>query len=482
LVSEPPGNRAAVAVTRDRTVFFDTPRLDASLVTANGASRRIDGINRIRETNQIVLYTPIFGANTGNRFKSVDLVCTSSDLPIRVNTPIKLTVTEIRPDATDTPIPGDGVIISGGGEAAAFLAENIKLGDTITVRFDVKSPNDLDWTNVAQAVGGGPWLLRQGKPWIDTVAEGFSVSGFEKARHPRTAIGLTRDNKLLLVTVDGRQTISAGISLPDLAALMKRLGAVTAINLDGGGSTSLSVRGILVNAPSGGIEREIASALLVFVPEQAEEEQPLPTITGLPPEIVSGQGMMLQLAWPDRSTSLSVEELEVSATHIKPGVARDSTAPNRPGESLETRLSQEPEALRNVVWGTTGGVGFVNQSGYFTPVKARKGTVNAIYGSRIVSADVKVTPGPPAKLSAELQPDKTDPLRAMIVVTALDMNGNPVSAKEILLNVTGGKPDLERGTTDDKGSFSTGITWDQSALNRAAVATLGDLKAEAGQK
>ncbi len=181
LVSEPPGNRVAVAIRKDRTAFFDTPGLNARIETAGGACRAVAGINRSRETNQIVVYTPAFGASTGNQYRSVDLVCASPDLPVRVNVPIRLTVSEVRQGATDTPIPNDGVVVSGGGEAAAFLEANVKVGDTITLRFDIKSPNGFDWTDVAQAVGGGPWLLREGKPWIDTVAEGFSVSGFEKA-------------------------------------------------------------------------------------------------------------------------------------------------------------------------------------------------------------------------------------------------------------------------------------------------------------
>jgi len=445
LVSEPPGNRAAVAITKDRTAFCDTPALNATLATASGASRAIDGIDRSRETNQIVVYTGAFGASTRNQHKSVDLVCTSSDLPVRVNAPIKLTVAEVRQDAIDTPISKGCVVVSGGGEAAAFLTANVKAGDTITARFDIKSPNGLDWTGVAQAVSGGPWLLRDGKEWIDGVAEGFSVSGFERAKHPRTALGLTADKKLLLVTVDGRQSISRGISLPDFANLMIRLGAVTAINLDGGGSTTLSVKGILVNAPSGGIEREVANGLLVFA-SQAVEELPALAIAGLPSEVVSGQGMMLQITTGDQAKPLTEDQ------------------------------------LKNVVWGTTGGVGFVNQSGYFTPVKARKGTVNAICGSQAASVDVTVLPGPPAKLTAELTADKENPLRSTLKVTALDMNGNPVPAKEVLLNTTGGKSDLETGATDDKGEFATGITWDQSATDRLAAAVVGELSAESRPK
>ncbi|MCX8053982.1 MAG: phosphodiester glycosidase family protein [Armatimonadetes bacterium] len=446
LISEPPGNRAALAITKDRKVFFDTPSLVAILTTADGASRAINGINRTRETNQIVVYTSLFGASTTNRFKSVDLICASSDLSIRVNTPIRLTVNEVRQDAIDTPIPAGGVVVSGGGEAASFLAANVKPGDTITVRFDIKSPNDLDWTNVTQAVGGGPWLLRDGNPWIDTVAEGFSVNAFEKAKHPRTAVGLTADNKLLLVTVDGRQTISAGVTLPELAMIMKRLGAMTAINLDGGGSTTLSVKGIVVNAPSEGVEREVASAILVFAPQQPCDEAAPLAITGVPAEVVSGFGMMLQLTCGDAATLLAEDK------------------------------------LKSIVWGTTRGVGFVNQRGYFTPVKARKGTVNAIYCSQAVSAEVSVLPGSPTKLLAKLEPDKTNPLRSTFKVTALDLNGNPVPAKEVLLNITGGRSDLEGGVTDAKGTFTTGITWEPGATNRLATAVVGEVSAEVRPK
>ena len=100
----------------------------------------------------------------------------------------------------------------------------------------------FDWSQVDQAVGAGPWLVKSGAEAIDTEDEGMDVAYFSK-RHPRTAVGVTADNKLLIVTVDGRQPISQGVTLVELAALMKQLGAVNAINLDGGGSTTLSVKG-----------------------------------------------------------------------------------------------------------------------------------------------------------------------------------------------------------------------------------------------
>ncbi len=441
IVSEPPGNRAAVAINADRSVFFDIPGWSASLTAANGQSCRIDGINRIRDTGQIVIYTDKFGASTRNKFKATEIVCTTDDLPIKAGKTIKLTVNEVRNDAVDTPIPPGGVVISGGGVGAAFLKDNITVGDVITACVNIKSATDRDWANVQQSVAGGPWLVRDGKEWIDYPAEGWERS-FAVTRHPRTAVGLTADNKLLLVTVDGRQMISGGISLSDLATLMIRLGAITAINLDGGGSTTLSVRGTVTNSPSEGIERPVANGLIVCAPQAVCEAVPKLAITGIAGDVPSGPGMLLGLVCGDEARPLTADE------------------------------------LKDVVWGTTRGVGFVNQSGYFTPIKARRGKVTALVGSQLVSLDVNVVPGAPTKLTAALTPDNTDPLRAILTVKAADVNGNRVVTGDVSVTVTGGKPDLDLGPIAANGEFTVGITWDPSVPNRGVRAAIGEVCTE----
>ena len=88
-----------------------------------------------------------------------------------------------------------------------------------------------------QAVGGGPVLIQDSKIQINSKAEGFG--GSHLLRHPRTAIGYREDGKLILLVVDGRQEASAGVTLPELAEIMQSLGAVEALNLDGGGSGPL---------------------------------------------------------------------------------------------------------------------------------------------------------------------------------------------------------------------------------------------------
>ena len=116
--------------------------------------------------------------------------------------------------------------------------------------------------NVLDAVGAGPGLISADSIRITSDEEGFFGTSIPNV-HPRTAAGYTADGDLLLLVVDGRQGESRGVDLTELATLMLELGAVEALNLDGGGSSALSVRGRLVNRPTGGtVQREVMSALV----------------------------------------------------------------------------------------------------------------------------------------------------------------------------------------------------------------------------
>lgn len=84
-------------------------------------------------------------------------------------------------------------------------------------------------------------------------------------RNPRTVAGTTREGKVVLATIDGRMTTSVGTTMDETAAVANALGMTDAVNLDGGGSTTMSVEGTLVNHPSGPTERSVGDAL-VFVP------------------------------------------------------------------------------------------------------------------------------------------------------------------------------------------------------------------------
>jgi exopolysaccharide biosynthesis protein len=111
------------------------------------------------------------------------------------------------------------------------------------------------------AVAGWPMLVEDCAP-IESLP---GSAHFSLAPHPRTAVGLSKDRRrLLLVVADGRREGVPGLTLPELAALLVEVGACTALNLDGGGSSALWLRDRIVNRPSDGVERKVANHLGVI--------------------------------------------------------------------------------------------------------------------------------------------------------------------------------------------------------------------------
>lgn len=118
------------------------------------------------------------------------------------------------------------------------------------------------------AVGGGPTLLRDGRMSLAWWPR--SIGG----RAPRTAAGLTWDGKVLLVTIDGRAKGSVGATIREEARYMAALGAREAMNLDGGGSSTMVVGGKVMNRPSDGFERSVSNGLLVFTKRAVAMNKP----------------------------------------------------------------------------------------------------------------------------------------------------------------------------------------------------------------
>ena len=118
---------------------------------------------------------------------------------------------------------------------------------------------------VDDAIHAGPVLMHDGKIRVTTNEEVFFGSTIPDI-HPRTAAGYRNSGELVLLVVDGRQVDSRGVDLQELAILMRDLGCVEAINLDGGGSSGMVVDGKLLNRPAGTTsQREVMSAIAVSV-------------------------------------------------------------------------------------------------------------------------------------------------------------------------------------------------------------------------
>ena len=167
------------------------------------------------------------------------------------------------PDTT-----GTRALLVGSG-AAAIPVATLRAGDIVTVVATMTpggTPHAL--------VGGWPRIVRNG---VSVAAASDSVEGtgpkFSAARHPRSAVGISRGgDTLLFVVVDGRQGSSVGMTLTELAHAMLGLGAWNALNLDGGGSTTLVVDDGVVNSPSDPTgERAVGDVLLLRRAEAARD-------------------------------------------------------------------------------------------------------------------------------------------------------------------------------------------------------------------
>ncbi len=117
---------------------------------------------------------------------------------------------------------------------------------------------------VHTAVGGGPVLLQKGEVSISNNEELRFAGKAINDLHPRTAMGYTADNKLIVFVCEGRAENAAGLSLIQLANVLQEIGCVEALNLDGGGSSCMLINGMETNIPSSkGEQRQIPSVFLI---------------------------------------------------------------------------------------------------------------------------------------------------------------------------------------------------------------------------
>ncbi len=149
-------------------------------------------------------------------------------------------------------IPRDGYVIVG----PASLLSEFGIGEKVSL--DIST--NPEWEGVKHIISGGPYLVKENEVFVDMTAEKLGSIG---GKNPRSAIGYTAENNLILVAVDGREGCSVGMTLMQLARFMKSIGCVQAMNLDGGGSTVMYVNGNVVNSPqqNGGIP--ISNALVL---------------------------------------------------------------------------------------------------------------------------------------------------------------------------------------------------------------------------
>ncbi|GGY97450.1 phosphodiester glycosidase family protein [Streptomyces poonensis] len=176
-------------------------------------------------------------------------------------------------------VPADGTVLQGIGSAADWLTAHARTGQRIGVSDVIRDTKGrqvrLDGDD--SIVSAAPTLVRDGRISIDAATEGVLAPSdlsygyaWANARQPRTMAGVDAKGRLILATVDGRLSGgSEGFTLQEAAAFMRSLGAVNALNLDGGGSTAMAVNGVLVNRPSDAAGERAVGDTIQVLPRRA---------------------------------------------------------------------------------------------------------------------------------------------------------------------------------------------------------------------
>ncbi|HYE82620.1 MAG TPA: phosphodiester glycosidase family protein [Clostridia bacterium] len=421
-----------LGITDNGECFIDTLNMEGAVLYKD-VQVPVSGVNRLRWVDQAMLYTPSFGKTTLNTTSGTDFVVKGVELPLKANKVYSGVIEKIIHNTKNTEIPVDGVVISIHGKVLKQFV-GATAGDEISFSINLNKQN-LDF-----AVAGAPRLLEDGKPSAELDSRTDS-----RQRHPRTAVGI-KDNKLYMVTVDGRQPgYSDGMNLYEMTEFLLTQGVKDAINLDGGGSTTMTVRkqgdavAKLVNNPSDGRERYVGNSL------QLVSEAPLSE-----PAV-----------------------LKFTDTSVK--VFRNSTF--KPTFQVMDKYYNvlTPDAAK-VKYGADGKTAKIAKDGTYTSgSKAGKSYVDVFYGEAKNRMPVEIVDKVNTLIVTNdfvhLDPGE----QVQLQVKAFDENGAQIimSPSAVKWTVTGGI-----GTVDAKGVFTAGKKNGTGKISAAA----GTAKAEVGAK
>lgn len=264
------GVRSQVGFLADRKPVLGKFVFDGRVIWKNGSAHHISAVNVVRAWTDLVLFNRYIGPETPPDTLGRDVV----ELVLRTvrragDTSVAVVMAGGR---GRSPIPSDGFVLASLRNPMRFDSAGVAPGDTVRVLIGFPpSPPGL-----RALVGGLPQLIRAGTLLLDT-PEGLEGAGreFATTRHPRTGIGFSSDSMIVkFVVVDGRQSQSVGMTLREFSELMLSLGLHHALNLDGGGSTTMVVGDRVVNSPSDASgERPVANAVLLLERPTAEREK-----------------------------------------------------------------------------------------------------------------------------------------------------------------------------------------------------------------
>ncbi|MFC2089093.1 phosphodiester glycosidase family protein, partial [Calditrichota bacterium] len=437
-----PYPRSVFATSNLKKPFIDILSFNGSIISKNSSVNPVNGVNETRNTDFLVLFNKYFGTTTQTNQWGTEIIAQYLSANQAVNDTIYLIVTAkdsiMATGHGNNNIPGNGVVFSGHGTSATFLNDNVFVGDTIAYVLNMPPVEE----KIKELIGGMPRLIRDSVATVEWQEEGTSYS-FAHDRHPRTAVGFSNDStKIYFITVDGRQPdFSVGMTLFELADYMLEWGIHEGVNFDGGGSTTMVVRGSVVNSPSdAGGERAVANAIMVV---SAAPTGPIAIISIKPEEpyvIIGGQvqfsadafdqyynpitsGVDSLLFWscdPAIGTINSQTGLFTSDTVLVSGYVyaeyngvRDSVMVNvtdiasielQPNPVIlevgeqQQMIAEAKDFYNNVInlssddyiWDVTDSIGTITQNGNFVATQTGSGFITASYNNTSGAAAISV--------------------------------------------------------------------------------------------
>lgn len=235
------------------------PVMDRLLVTVSGETNAlkfpINGLNKARNEGELILFNSAFNRTT------------LTDPDGEEVTVIDGIVTSIR-EGGSSKIPGEGYVLSIHNTHPLF--HTLQIGIQLQFHIDIQPLLGLttaeEWEACDYILNGVPLLIYDHKPIEDVQGEQIGIPTFLTNRHARTAIGILPSGNWLLVVVD-HTTLFDGMTIPELTQLMKELGCLHALNLDGGGSSTMVYEGHLKNSPRGDEDERLGDAKVRRVSE-----------------------------------------------------------------------------------------------------------------------------------------------------------------------------------------------------------------------
>lgn len=412
IVSEPDPKRPAAGIFADGTAKLGIVQMSLTFDFGGGRFIKPVGVDRPVGQGELIVKDREWGPTTGYKADFAEMVIKTDWASLTETGEVTGEVVALHNPAIDSAIPEDGIVLVAKGPRIQEMLNASRNRTTVTIKLILQDEDGSSWLGVRQAAGGGSWLVKNSAIYQRGAESGFNAA-FTNNRHPRTAIGTTRNGSVLMLVADGRQNISRGATLNEMARVMMDFGCTDAINLDGGGSSTLVVRDLVINSPSDGVQRAIASGFLVHAPEFA---------------------------------GLSSAPLEVKVP----------VEPLMPGQKVELKVAVNGQLVQapaagQIIWGTANGGGFVDQNGRFTATRPGTPKVRAWLSGSSGEATVQVIPEPLNLVAA--WDSTSQPSGRVLVVTATRGTAKSIAAGvEITVKASGVTVAPETAKTDDKGS------------------------------